>query len=85
MRGQLLRRASRSKRKMGQDKLQELLEIQIRRNPLPRMGFRHINRQSNGILADSVDNTGNPCRRWLADKFCQFEEPATSCWLTPNV
>jgi hypothetical protein len=40
---------------MRQDKLLELFDTQSRWNPLPWLAFRHFDRQSNGILADSRD------------------------------
>jgi hypothetical protein len=51
MQGQFWRRAASPDDQMGQDKLGELREAQMRRNPLPLLAFRHLDRQSDQILA----------------------------------
>ncbi len=51
MQGQFWRRAASPDDQMGQDKLRKLREAQMRRNPLPVLTLRHLDRQSDRILA----------------------------------
>ena len=53
---QLGRRTSAPACEVRQDKMLELLETQTRRDALPSLGLRHVDRQSGRILVVSVDS-----------------------------
>jgi hypothetical protein len=54
---QFRRGAATALAQMRQDKLLELRGSQFRWNPLPRLAFRHLEHQSNGILTGSLVST----------------------------
>ena len=60
---------------MRQDKLGELREGQMRRNPLPVLALRHLDRQSARILAQFATSAANARRMRAPDKFHDEKNP----------
>src|SRR5450631_709138 len=75
MQTQFWRRTAGSHDQMRQDKLRELREGQMRRNPLPLLTLRHIDHQSDRILAQFMTRPKNPDRLWVPDKFTAQNYP----------
>jgi hypothetical protein len=68
VKAQLRRGSATSLAQMRQDKLLELHDAQIRWNPLLALAFRHLDHQSNGILADSLASAQTlTCYGWQAN------------------
>ena len=78
MQTQIWGRATSANDQMRQDKLRELREIQIRRNPLPVLALCHIVRQSNRILAQISHVGENLSWACLSNNSGTLEKPATS-------
>jgi hypothetical protein len=64
---------------MRQDKLLELRELQLRRDRLPALSFRHSSPPKNRALPDSVASAEISGPRRLTAEFDRLQKPATSC------
>jgi hypothetical protein len=64
---------------MRQDKLLELRELQLRRDRLPALSFRHSSPPKNRALPDSVASAEISGPRRLTAEFNHRQKPATSC------
>jgi hypothetical protein len=63
---------------MRQDKLLELRELQLRRDSLPALSFRHSSPPKNRALPDSVASAEISGPRRLTAEFDRLQKPATS-------
>jgi hypothetical protein len=75
MQRQFRRRTAAPHDQMGQDKLGELREAQMGGNPLPLLAFRHIDRQSDRILAQFMTRATIADRLRVPDKFSAKKNP----------
>jgi hypothetical protein len=78
LKAQLWCRAPAARGEMRQDKLLELHEIQLRRNCLPALSFRHSGPPENWTLPNSLTSAESPGPRRLTSISDHIQKPATS-------